>query len=678
VATDSAATPLKPGAETAEGVGVGARFRLVLASGLMLFVELALIRWTGENNLHLLYVQNFVLLASFLGIGIGFLRSDVRRDFVAWSAVALALLVAFVLVFPVSLTGLQGPDQLHARWGIPPLPKWISLLVIFVLAAGVLAGIGHAVARLFRRFRPLEAYRLDILGSLAGIVLFSALSFVEAPPVAWGIVAAAAFALLLGRRARPWAILSLVVVVTLLALESVAPNDRWSPYYKITAVRPAGTQGVLEVSANGVPHQTAYPVSTLHRIERFYFFPYRHVVAKNVDRMLVVGAGTGNDVAVALRQGVKRVDAVEIDPVLQRLGASARLDHAYQDPRVSVWIDDGRAYLERTSRRYDLIVFALPDSLTLLPGQGNLRLENYLFTLESLRSVRRHLAPGGTFSMYNYYEPFLLDRYAGAIMQVFGSRPCVELNDTLGPRQQAVLTVRGAGPVPHCRTPWHGSTVSAPTDDHPFPYLETRTIPPFYLWTLGLILGASLLVVRALTGPLRRMATYLDLAFMGAAFLLLETKNIVQFALLFGTTWIVNSIAFAGVLVTVLAAVEVARRVRLPRPTVLYAALLGALVLAWLVPQASLLALPLPLRLLAATALAFAPIFLANLVFAQRLGAAASSTTAFGANLLGAMLGGALEYLALVTGYRFLLVVVGVLYALALVSGRFVRLSPAR
>jgi hypothetical protein len=165
---------------------------------------------------------------------------------------------------------------------------------------------------------------------------------------------------------------------------------------------------------------------------------------------------------------------------------------------------------------------------------------------------------------------------------------------------------------------------------------------------------------------------------MGAAFLLLETKNIVQFALLFGTTWIVNSIAFAGVLVTVLAAVEVARRVRLPRPTVLYAALLGALVLAWLVPQASLLALPLPLRLLAATALAFAPIFLANLVFAQRLGAAASSTTAFGANLLGAMLGGALEYLALVTGYRFLLVVVGVLYALALVSGRFVRLSPAR
>ena len=50
-------------------------WRLVVASGLMLFVELALIRWTGANVLHLSYFSNFVLLGSFLGIGLGFLRS---------------------------------------------------------------------------------------------------------------------------------------------------------------------------------------------------------------------------------------------------------------------------------------------------------------------------------------------------------------------------------------------------------------------------------------------------------------------------------------------------------------------------------------------------------------------------------------------------------------------------
>ena len=76
------------------------------------------------------------------------------------------------------------------------------------------------------------------------------------------------------------------------------------------------------------------------------------------------------------------------------------------------------------------------------------------------------------------------------------------------------------------------------------------------------------------------------------------------------------------------------------------------------------------LRFLAATALAFAPIFLANLVFAQRFKNVGSSTTAFGASLLGAIVGGVLEYLSLITGFRFLLVVVAVLYGLAFVFGR--------
>jgi len=155
---------------------------------------------------------------------------------------------------------------------------------------------------------------------------------------------------------------------------------------------------------------------------------------------------------------------------------------------------------------------------------------------------------------------------------------------------------------------------------------------------------------------------------MGAAFLLLETKNVVQFALLFGTTWLVNSLVFGGVLVSVYLAIEVARRWRLPQHRLLYAALLATLVVAWVVPQSSLLTLsPVP-RFIAAVALAFAPIFLANLIFAQRFQDVGSSTTAFAANLLGAIVGGGLEYTALVTGYRFLLVVVAILYGLALVA----------
>ena len=185
------------------------------------------------------------------------------------------------------------------------------------------------------------------------------------------------------------------------------------------------------------------------------------------------------------------------------------------------------------------------------------------------------------------------------------------------------------------------------------------------------ILLASLLLVRLGGGSFTRMNSYIDLAFMGAAFMLLETKNIVGFALLFGTTWFVNALVFAAVLGAVYLAVETARWVkRLPPPLVLYGALLASLAVTWMVPQESLLSLPVVPRFLAASALGFAPVYLANLIFAQRFREVASSATAFAANLLGAMVGGTLEYLSLITGYRASLIAVAVLYGLAFVTGR--------
>ena len=338
---------------------------------------------------------------------------------------------------------------------------------------------------------------------------------------------------------------------------------------------------------------------------------------------------------------------------------------------MSVYVDDGRAFLQDTNKRYSLILYALPDSQTALTGQSApVGLENYLLTTQAIQVARSHLAPGGTFVMYNYYQPFLLDRYATTLDDVFGSRPCVEVGNTLSGREQAVLTVALDGHTPSCSSFWNGEKVAPVSDDRPYPYLLVPSIPNFYLLVLGLILAASLLVVRVVTGPLNKMAPFLDLFWMGAAFLLLETKNIVQFALLFGTTWFVNSLVFAGVLLSVYAAIETARHVKLPRPMLLYVALLVSLGVSFVVPQDSLLGLPVVLRFVAATALAFSPIFIANLVFAQRFKDVGTSTIAFGANLLGAILGGALAYLSLITGFRFLLVVVAVLYGLAFAFGR--------
>ncbi len=641
--------------------------RLVFASFLMLFTELALIRWITANNVFVTEATNLILLASFLGIGIGFLNARSGRDYLRWTPVALLALVAFVLAFPVILHSTTGPTPFRGVGRMPALPQPVSFTAVFLLTVAVMAGLGQAVARVFVGFRPLSAYRLDILGSIAGITLFSVLSFLDQPPVTWAVVAGAGLVGLLLPKVRWWQVVAAAGAVALLAIESFTTGQIWSPYNKLALHQARSNPGIVGVAANNIPFQTIHPVT---RMRKFYFFPYRHVTPQSLGNVLIIGAGTGNDVAVALSEGARHIDAVEIDPRLPAVGRQYHPDHPYQDPRVTAYVADGRQYLQDTSKRYNLILFALPDSLTALAGQSGIRLESYLLTAQSIAAARAHLAPGGTFAMYNWYAPFVLDRYATTIKDVFHRAPCAELGGAPGAgRRQAVLTVAPGGPVPHCARFWHGGQITPASDDRPFPYLRSAAIPASYLWILGAILLGSVLLVRAGGGSFTRMRPYADLAFMGAAFLLLETKSIVGFALLFGTTWFVNALVFAGVLVAVYLAVETARWLRLPPPPVLYGALIAALAVAWVVPQASLLGLPVIPRFLAGSALAFAPVFLANLVFAQRFSGVAGTGTAFAANLLGAMAGGTLEYVSLITGYRFLLIVIAVLYALAFVIG---------
>ena len=184
-----------PGRQAGPGLDrqPGDQARLIFASFLMLFVELALIRWVTANNVYVTRATNFVLLASFLGIGIGFLNARTQRDYLRWTPVALLALVGFVLAFPVILVTLSGPHPLQGLRGTPALPQPVSLGVIFVLTTAVMAGLGQGVARIFVRFRPLPAYRLDIAGSIAGIAVFSGLAFLDLPPACWARSPAAAW-----------------------------------------------------------------------------------------------------------------------------------------------------------------------------------------------------------------------------------------------------------------------------------------------------------------------------------------------------------------------------------------------------------------------------------------------------------------------------------------------------
>src|ERR1700724_748513 len=588
------------------------RARLLALSFLMLFVELALIRWTGSNILYLSYFSNFILLASFLGSGLGFLRANDRRDLFRFAPIGLAALVAFVRLFPVEIdrsgTELIFFGALGTQSGLPP---WLTLPVLFRGGAGGMILIGEGVARTFRQFPPLDAYRLDILGSLAGIIAFSVLSFLGAPPLAWGAVVAVTLLMLVDRRSRMWQLPVLAIMLVLLGMESVVPTDSWSPYYKIRQItQPSGAVSLL---VNGIPHQTMEPAARRLDTVTLYGLVYQRTrsTPKNV---LIVGAGTGVDVAVALQEGVQHIDAVEIDPRIHAIGVQRNPDRAFQDPRVTSYTNDGRAFLEQTTQRYDLILFALPDSLTLVAGQSSLRLESYLFTTEAMPSARAHLTAGGAFGEYNYYrEDWLVDRLAGTLQDVYGRAPFVDSTGHFG--RLALLMASASPGALQCPNTWRPISATVPppaTDDYPFLYLKDRTIPSFYLLTLALILLAALLLVRVTAGQLRSMGRYLDLFCMGAAFLLLETKDVVQLALLFGTTWFVNSLVFLGILVAVYLAIEVARRVDLGRSWRLYAGLLVALGITWVVQPDLLLRLDIVPRFLVAVAVAFAPVFLAN------------------------------------------------------------------
>ncbi|SRR5216683_3732908 len=659
----------KPPGPAGDGVAGGtestlqAKLRLVTLSFLMLFVELALIRWTGANIIYLSYFSNFVLLGSFLGIGIGFLRARARVNLFPWVAIVLALLIIFVRAFPVQINRAGTQLIFFAAGDESGLPTWVTLPVIFLCVAAVMATIGEGVARSFVKFRPLDAYRLDIFGSILGISAFSLLSFLDAKPVVWGSIVALALFVLYGRRIGLVQVVALVSLVLVLWSESLSSTDIWSPYYRIS-VFPHSTDVGIEV--NGIPHQDIVSTRNLGSV---YSLPYVYDPANPLNNVLIIGAGTGNDTANALREGAKHVDAVEIDPQLQKIGSRLHPNHPYQDPRVTVHINDGRAFLQQTKTKYDMILFALPDSLTLVSGQSSLRLESYLFTKEAVQEGKSHLNPDGVFAMYNYYRTtWLKDRLANTLDVVYGHAPCASTNDSA----LSMLAVSVNASTVHCGNLWQRpSTVVPPaTDNHPFVYLDGNSIPRLYLVTLGLVLLASILLVRPVSGPYRRMTSYIDLFFMGAAFMLLETKNVTQFALLFGTTWFVNALVFGGVLVAVLAAVEVSRHVVIRRPNLLYVALLAALIVAWAIPPEKLLSLSIVPRFVVAVLIAFAPIFLANMVFSQRFRNVGDSTVAFGANLLGAMVGGILEYASLIVGYRMLLVVVAVLYGLAFFTGR--------
>ncbi len=660
--------------------------RVFLSSFLVLFLEVALIRWLPAQIRLLAYFSNFILLAAFLGIGVGALLGRMRRSLFAWYPLLQLAVVVVVSVFRLEV-GIHAPGSIYFSSGTSdPVTAVETTLLLPVLFSGVallFAALAQRMAQEMTALPPLRAYTINVAGSLAGVVVFGLVSWLEAAPSTWFVVSlAAALPLLRNRRwstARLAAVLCLVVAVA--AVADMERGTIWSPYYKIT-VKTQGREAVVEV--NGIWHQSMAPVGTK---EYFYQWPYM-VFGDTFKDVLILGAGSGTDVAAALRHNVRSVDAVEIDPAILRLGARGHPDRPYADPRVRQIADDARHFLRTTDRKYDLVVYALIDSLTLQSAFSGVRLESYLFTEESFRAVRDVLQPDGVLVVYNYFrEAWLVDRLANTAAAAFGEEPVVHVHPAkdqlgvmvVGPRLRGLASYpeppsevsafnQGAPLAPAVRHARDRAIVPA-TDNWPFLYLREPHLPSHYLSALSIILLVSAIAVFGVVrGAVRKWSW--EFFFLGAGFMLLETKSITQFALLWGSTWVVASLTIASVLVMALVANWTVARVEIRRPRLVGAVLLGLLAVNYVVPVGTIAIASRLVESVVYSLLVFSPIFCAGLLFGSSIKRSPDVTIDYGANLLGAMVGGVAEYLSLLMGFQFLLILVGVFYIGALATRR--------
>jgi SAM-dependent methyltransferase len=475
--------------------------------------------------------------------------------------------------------------------------------------------------------------------------------------------------------------LAMIVLLgaSLVVVHGLSKNTIWSPYYKITTLQ-EGQETVVEV--NNIFHQSMAPV---RQKEYFYQWPYT-AFGDGFEDVLILGAGSGTDVAASLLHGTKRIDAVEIDPVIVRLGREHHPDRPYDDPRVNVVTDDARHFLRTTPKKYDLVVFALIDSLTLQSSFTSVRLESYMFTEESFRAVRDRLKPGGVLVIYNYFrERWLVDRLANTAALAFGTEPRVHIH-----KEHSYLGVLMVGPglarigegppVPDRVEAYNHPDVVSPgtrlvrdasvvpaTDDWPFLYMRDHEIPPHYLWALALVLVVSVVAVRGVLWGTKAAFSW-HFFFLGAGFMLLETKSIIQFALLWGSTWVVASLAILSVLTMAMIATWVVSRVEITRPRLVGGVLLALLAASYFLPVGRLAFSSIQAESVVYALLMFSPILCAGLLFGSSLKRTPDVPAAFGANLLGAMVGGVAEYLSLVTGFQTLLLVVAGCYLAALAT----------
>ena len=685
------------------------RLELFLASFIVLFQELTFIRWLPAKVRVLAYFPNLILISAFLGLGVGCLRA--RKSSLLWLwPVSLAFLILGAIAgSEIAFTQESISEHLWLLYYDLPKDALVfndvrtPIIICFLLSCISFIPLGQIVADRLQEFKRLSSsllgYCWDIFGSLIGVVSFSFLGFMQVFPVYWFLIYFVIGLLFFYKKPRlNIAYIIAIFVITLF----IAKNEKathYSPYYAISYTNIKGS--FLKILTNGSLHQIGlnlndvtyskseeniqlregynlpYHHAKLH-IHEGYHLPYRHL-KKIPKKALVIGAGTGNDVAVMLSEGIEQIDAVEIDPVILELGRKMHPHQPYHSNRVRIFNTDARSFLNNTTEKYDLIVFGTLDSMTRLSALSNIRLDNFVYTLESIEAAKAILNPGGGMVMY-FMVPtqFIHQKIFSILTEVFNQAPAI-----ISKHYLLFNHIYMAGPAFDHE---HGNSrremvvdfkksimnkLDVPSDDWPYLYLNKRGINSFYLSLIGGIILIALLLISAASGEMRRSiltgkAIDSQMIFFGLAFLLLETRYITQMNLIWGATWITSAVVFGSILGMVLFSTILARL----RPFPLYISaicLVLTLIASYFLPNELLLRQGVWMKFLLSVLVVGTPIFFAGTCFALLFEKRERADLAFGWNLIGAVVGGLSEFLTMRIGFKNLLLLSVTIYLLAFI-----------
>ncbi len=683
---------------------------LFLISLISLYFELLIIRWLSSEIRIFAYFKNIPLMACVFGLGLGLGLSNHKRVFSSyWPYGLLALCTIISFASPLHLVHVSciNPAEhyiLGEAWmrftgevsyldkvGMI-LPGLAVLVIVFYLMAFTFACLGQKLGQTFDKFPPLPAYSINVGASLLGILLFSGLSYLSLKPEHWLLVGCA---LCLRFYYKPLQAAALVACVAI-AFFTSAPGVIWSPYYRVSTA-----PVVIEADGNSPPlmygHQitvnydgiegaydnspaTIAKASPKQKKQLLEYYDYLYELIGDKPRsMLVLASGAGNDLAAALRHGATEIDALEIDPVIVQLGKKLHPEKPYDNPKVTVHVDDARAFLSRCKKQYDLVDFAYLDSHSAFSSMSSIRLDNYIYTVESFRSAAKLMKPDGIMAVTFYpTTSWQMTRIFKTITEALGEEPIGIHSDhaltfLVGPgvdreaikkkgfklfdkeEQKKLNAVEMAS--------W--DRINPTTDDWPFLFLRQREMTFTYAAGLIFTICIGWRLVRRCFGSYFVNPTGKTMLFLGAAFMLMEVKSVSQMGLLAGTTWIVNSIVIASILLMILVANLIQMKLQLKNVTVLYGLLLVSLLVSYFTPLSALNALPIVERLALGSLVLCLPFVFASMIFAISFSRVKDGHSALGMNLLGTLIGGALEYSSMILGISALNLVAIVLYACA-------------